>query len=155
MIPLKRRRKNAVTDNDFKQVARDKMEEVQLAFESINDWHTENMLADKKRPWYFSALIFCWFATLSTGFDFSREYLLWLIGRLGIVGIWFGAISFFLLYANTFRQKRKLERLMNEAQGELGALGLKYIKKPSQTEGSLRSVQSGASFDPYDDSNYV
>ena len=144
-----------MTDNDFKRLARDKMEEVQLAFESINDWHTENLLADKKRPWYFSALIFCWFATLSTGFEFSREYLLWLIGRLGIVGIWFGAISFFLLYANTFRQKRKLERLMNEAQGELGALGLKYIKKPSQTEGSLRSVQSGASFDPYDDSNYV
>ena len=91
-------------DNDFKRLPRDKVEEVQLAFESINDWFTENLLADKKRPWYFSALIFCWFATLSTGFDFSREYLLWLIGRLGIVCIWFGAISFFLLYANTFRQ---------------------------------------------------
>ena len=106
------------------------------------------------RPWYFSALIFCWFATLSTGFDFSREYLLWLIGRLGIVGIWFGAISFFLLYANTFREKRRLERLMNEAHGELAALGLKYVKKSGQTEGSLRNIRADAPFDPYDDDNY-
>lgn len=154
MMQPKRRRKNAVTDNDFKKLSRDKMEEVQLAFESINDWNTENLLADKKRPWYFSALIFCWFATLSTGFEFSREYLLWLIGRLGIVGIWFGAISFFLLYANTFRQKRKLERLMNEAKGELGVLGLKYVKKSGQTEGSLRGIRANTPFDPYDDDNY-
>jgi hypothetical protein len=67
-----------VTDSDIKRLPRDKLDVVQLAFESLNDWHIEDVLADKKRPWYFSALVFCWFATLATGFEFSREYLLWL-----------------------------------------------------------------------------
>jgi hypothetical protein len=107
------------------------------------------------RPWYFSALVFCWFATLATGFEFSREYLLWLIGRLGIVAIWFGAISFFLLYVNTFRQKRGLERNMKEAESELKALGLEYVKPVEDAEGSLRSVTPDAPFDPYDPRHFT
>ena len=137
-------------DIEYKQLSQDKQEEVQLAYESLNDWYTADELIDKRRPKYFFALVLCWLASLATGFDFSREYLLWLIGRLGIVGMWFGSVSFFLLYANSFRQKKGLERLVTEAKAELGALGLDFVKPSANEPGELSSRDPAAPFDPYD-----
>ena len=137
-------------DNDLKQLPKDKQKDVQLAYESLNDWHTASDLIDTRRPKYFSVLVFCWFCTLATSFQFSREYLLLMIGWLGIVGIWFGAVSFFLLYANSFRQKKGLERLIAETRRELDALGLDFVKPKGDKAGELRSRAPAAPFDPYE-----
>ena len=137
-------------DSDYKQLPQDKQEDVQLAYESLNDWYAASELVDNRRPKYFFALAFCWLASLATGFEFSREYLLLVIGWLGIVGIWFGSVSFFLLYANSFRQKKNLERLVTEAKAELDALGLDFVKPSATKPGELRSRDPAAPFDPYD-----
>jgi hypothetical protein len=142
-------------DNDLKQLPKDKQKDVQLAYESLNDWYTASQLVDKRRPKYFSVLVFCWFATLATGFEVSQEYLLLMIGWLGIVGIWFGAVSFFLLYANSFRQKKSLERLVAETRRELDALGLDFVNPKADEAGELRSREPAAPFDPYEARHFI
>lgn len=137
-------------DTNYKRLPKDVRQDVELAYESLNDWHTASELVDMRRPRYVSVLIFCWLASIATGFEPSREYLLWLIGRLGIVGIWFGAVSFFLLYTDSFRRKRILETLIGEAKAELRALGLDYRQPKASRPGELRSKDPDAPFDPYD-----
>ena len=137
-----------------KRLPKETQQEVQLAYESLNDWHTASDLVDTRRPRYVYALIFCFFAVIGTLFELGREYLLWLIGRLGIVAIWFGAISLFLLYVNSFRRKRQLETLIDEAKAELRAHGLDYSKPSAKLPGELRSRDPDGHFDPYDDHNF-
>lgn len=137
------------------QLPRNKREDVQLAFEALNDWHASSNLIDTRRPKYFSALVFSWFGSLATAFDASRDYLIWLIGRLGIVAVWFGAVGFFLLYADSFRAKRRLERLIDEARTELRELGLDYRPPRRQQPGRLQWSDTKEPFDPYDDGNFT
>ncbi len=137
-------------DSEYKQLPRDQQKDVQLAYESLNDWYAADDLVDKRRPKYFSVLIFCWLATVATGFEPSRDALLLMIGWLGVGGIWFGSISFLLLYVNSFRQKKNLERLVTEAKAELDALGLDFVKPSLDEPGELRSRDPATPFDPYE-----
>ncbi len=133
-----------------KRLPRDKQDDVQLAYESLNDWYVASRLIDTRRPTYFYLLVACWLATVATAFDISLGLLIWLIGRFGMVAIWFGAVSFFLLYANCFLEAKKLGKLIGEAKAELRALGLEYVKPKGDDAGKLRSKDPGAPFDPYD-----
>lgn len=126
--------------------------DVQLAFEALNDWYIALDQLDVRRPWFFSVMISSWFATVATGFEPSRNYLIWLIGGLGIVAIWFGAVSFFLVYATNYLHARKIEKQIGEAVADLKNLGLKYVRRTAKREAYIVHAKTGQPIDPYDDS---
>ena len=142
-------------DTDYKRLPKDKQSDVQLAYESLNDWSIAGSVIDKRRPRYFYAQVLCWFAVIASAFEVSQVFLSLLVGRIGIVAVWLGAISFFVLYADSFRRKRRLERLMDESRAELRELGLEYHHPIAGGPGELRSTAPDAPFDPYDDRHFA
>ncbi len=133
------------------RIQREHQPDVQLAFEALNDWYIALDQLDVRRPWFFSVMISCWFATVATGFEASRNYLIWLIGGLGIVAIWFGAVSFFLVYATNYLRARKIEKQIGEAVADLKKLGLKYGRGTAKREAHIVHTKTGQPIDPYDD----